>query len=213
MDAHLVKFLVFSTEFSYPIVLFFLPTSQTSAQRKQNAAILPRAAICWHSGGVVFLQKWGEETAVTVDDKKRGQGRVFRTWILPQVLCFSRRKKVNGHAESKNAFDWVLINFSYCWKGIAVNRFRRVWLFVASLFTLGKERYSLYRICFDWKKAEKRDFIISFWAGDPPWSRKPFQSLQSVFQTKKPQISCKSLFFISGGPQLITINWSDWRFL
>jgi len=40
-----------------------------------------------------FPSEVGGETAVTVDDKKRGQGRVFRTWILPRYYVFPVGKK------------------------------------------------------------------------------------------------------------------------
>jgi len=47
----------------------------------------PRAAICWHSGGVVFLQV-GEETAVTVDDKKGGREGLPDMDFTPGIMFF-----------------------------------------------------------------------------------------------------------------------------
>lgn len=116
-----------------------------------------------------------------------------------QVICFSRRKKVNGRAQSKNAFDWVLINFSYCWMGIAVNRFRRVWLSVAfSLFTLGKEILFVQNL-FWLEKSRRKGLYYLFLSGWSTLKQKAFPITPIGVPNKKPQISCKTLFFYFRG--------------
>jgi len=115
-----------------------------------------------------------------------------------QILCFSRRKKVNGRAQSKNAFDWVLINFSYCWMGIAVNRFRRGWLSVAFLFTFGKEILFVQNL-FWLEKSRRKGLYYLFLSGWSTLKQKAFPITPIDVPNKKPQISCKTLFFYFRG--------------
>jgi len=96
--------------------------------------------------------------------------------------------------------------------GIAVNRFRRVWLSVASLFTLGKEILFVQNL-FWLEKSRRKGLYYLFLSGWSTLKQKAFPITPIDVPNKKPQISCKTLFFYSGGTQLITINWSDWKFL
>jgi len=144
-----------------------------------------------------FPSEVGGKTAVTVDDKKRA-GEGLPDMDFTQVLCFSRRKKVNGRVQSKNAFDWVLINFSYCWMGIAVNRFRRVWLSVAfSLFTLGKEILFVQNL-FWLEKSRRKGLYYLFLSGWSTLKQKAFPITPIDVPNKKTANQLQNAFTFTG---------------